>query len=122
MYTNIPTNTAIMLIAKHIRKSVTEERPKQNDALIAALKLVMLNNIFCFGDMTFKQLNGTALGTPPAPPYATIYYGIHEKTFYQNTTNMSYSINDLSTMYLVFGYPTPIPKPMSSYGMNSSNL
>ena len=81
MYTNIPTNTAIMLIAKHIRKSVTEERPKQNDALIAALKLVMLNNIFCFGDMTFKQLNGTAMGTPPAPPYATIYYGIHEKNF-----------------------------------------
>ena len=79
MYTNIPTNTAIMLIAKHIRKSVTEELPKQNDALIAALKLVMLNNIFCFGDMTFKQLNGTAMGTPPAPPYATIYYGIHEK-------------------------------------------
>ena len=34
MYTNIPTNTAIMLIAKHIRKSVTEERPKQNEALI----------------------------------------------------------------------------------------
>ena len=62
-----------MLIAKHIRKSVTEERPKQNDALIAALKLVMLNNIFCFGDMTFRQLNGTAMGTPPAPPYATIY-------------------------------------------------
>ena len=81
MYRNIPTNTAIMLIAKHIRKSVTEERPKQNDALIAALKLVMLNNIFCFGDMTFKQLNGTAMGTPPAPPYATIYYGIHEKNF-----------------------------------------
>ena len=25
MYTNIPTNSAIMLIAKHIRKSVTEE-------------------------------------------------------------------------------------------------
>ena len=110
MYTNIPTNTAIMLIAEHIRKSVTEERPKQNDALIVALKLVMLNNIFCFGDMTFKQLNGTAMGTPPAPSYATIYYGIHEKTFYQNTTNMSYSINDLSTMYLVFGYPTPNPQ------------
>ena len=68
MYTNIPTNTAIMLIAKHIHKSVPEEHPKQNEALIAALKLVMLNNIFSFGDMTFKQLNGTAMGTPPAPP------------------------------------------------------
>ena len=81
MYTNIPTNTAIMLIAKHICKSVTEERPKQNEALIAALKLMMLNNIFSFGDMTFKQLNGTAMGMPPAPPYATIYYGLQEKNF-----------------------------------------
>ena len=81
MYTNIPTNTTIMLIAKHIRKSVPEERPKQNEALIAALKLVMLNNIFSFGDMTFKQLNGTAMGTPPAPTYATIYYGLHETNF-----------------------------------------
>ena len=81
MYTNIPTNTAIMLIAKHIRKSVTDEGPKQNEALIAALKLVMLNNIFSFGDMTFKQLNGIAMGTPPAPPYATIYYGLHENHF-----------------------------------------
>ena len=54
MYTNIPTNTAIMLIAKYIRRSVAEERSKQNEALIAVLKLVMLNNIFSFGDMTFK--------------------------------------------------------------------
>ena len=68
MYTNIPTNTAIMLIAKHIRKSVPEECPKQNEATIAALKLVMLNNIFSFSDMMFKQLNGTAMGTPPDPP------------------------------------------------------
>ena len=84
MYTNIPTNTAIMLIAKRICKSVPEEHPKQNEALIAALKLVMLNNIFSFGDMTFKQLNGTTMGTPPAPPYATIYYGLHESKFLPN--------------------------------------
>ena len=52
-----------MLMAKHIRKYVPEERPKQNEALIAALKLVMLNNIFSFGDMMFKHRQ-----TPPPPP------------------------------------------------------
>ena len=70
-----------MLITKHIRTSVPKERPKQNETLIAALKLVMLNNIFSFGDMTFKQMNGTAMGALPAPPYATIYYGLHESKF-----------------------------------------
>ena len=47
----------------------------------ARLRLVMTMNIFTFGDLTLKQLNGTAMGTPPAPPYATIYYEIHEEKF-----------------------------------------
>ena len=39
----------------------------------------MTQNIFTFGDLTFKQLNRTAMGTPHAPPYTAIYYGIHEE-------------------------------------------
>ena len=42
------------------------------------LDLVMKNNIF-LGDSTFWLQNaGTAMGTPPAPNYATLYFAIHE--------------------------------------------
>ena len=110
MYTNIPTNTAIMLIAKHIRTS--EVWPQQNEALIAVLKLVMLNNIFSFGDMRFKQMNGTAIRTPPAPSYATIYYGLHESKFlpqYQNHLVFYKCFNDD-----VLGIWLPHPNPKNN--------
>ena len=82
MYTNIPTHTALNLIGKYLNQY---QRKHNNtypqDAVRAGVRLIMTLNIFMFGDLTFKQLNGTAMGTPPAPRYATIYYGIHEEKF-----------------------------------------
>jgi len=47
---------------------------------LQVLELVMTNNIFSFGDTTWLQLTGTAMGTPAACAYATITYGQHENT------------------------------------------
>ena len=82
IYTNILTHTALNLISKHLAQHQrTINAEYTSDAVQAGLQLVMTLNIFTFGDLMFKQLNSTAMGTPPAPPYATVYYGIHEEKF-----------------------------------------
>ena len=82
MYTNIPTHTALNLIGTNLTQyQLQSNKEYPQDAVRAGLRLIMTMNIFTFGDLTLKQLNGTAMGTPPAPPYATIYYGIHKEKF-----------------------------------------
>jgi hypothetical protein len=47
-------------------------------AVIEALDLIMNNETFDFGDTSWKQLTGVAMGTPAACQLAALYYGIHE--------------------------------------------
>ncbi len=77
MYTNINTDHALEGIATFL-DSHPLARGLPANALIAALELVMRCNIFQFGDTYWHQLCGTAMGTPPAVVYATLYYAIHE--------------------------------------------
>ena len=84
MYTNIPTNRAISIIRTHLIHNSNRYPDVEIAPLIEALRLVMTNNVFTFGDLTFKQKNGTAMGTPPAPPFANTYYGIHEDSFFDD--------------------------------------
>eukprot|EP00957_Ditylum_brightwellii_P023690 1788107-Ditylum_brightwellii.AAC.1 len=49
----------------------------------------MKYNVFTFGDSYWQQIKGTAMGAPPAPPYATVGYNTHEaKMLPQFTANI----------------------------------
>ena len=79
MYTNIDTSHALQVFAIFFR---THDlcRPIRGrvDMILEALDLLMRNNLFQFGDTYWSQIDGTAMGAPPAPAYATIYFTIHE--------------------------------------------
>jgi len=79
MYTNIDTDHAIEVIGAWL-DSISSQLPSNFplQAIKAAMKLVMKNNIFEWGDLYFLQLLGTAMGTSAACMWATIYFAVHE--------------------------------------------
>lgn len=97
MYTNIST-----LLARKTIKLFLDNNPDLvrrakviKYALLEALRIVMTQIIFKFGDTYWCQISGTAMGTPPAPAYATLYFTIHEITFVQSTPEIIYYVRYL---------------------------
>ena len=77
MYTNIKTGPALHRIGQFALEH-KEHLTVHPTVLIDALHLLMTNNVFQFGDTYWIQKVGTAMGLPPAPPWDTIFFGIHE--------------------------------------------
>jgi hypothetical protein len=81
MYSNIPTRRAIEFISEHIRWTSRQFNNVPVEALCEALRSIITSNVFTFGDTSWKQFKSTTMGTPPAPPWANIYYSLCEGHF-----------------------------------------
>ena len=83
MYTNIDPGEGIEVLVKYLTKYNKEAKGKAiNIQLMHELiKLVMHNNVFQFGDSYWLQEIGTAMGTPCACIYATIFFAWFEREF-----------------------------------------
>ena len=82
MYTDIDTNHALATLRMFLEELQEQGLLPENfniDMILEAAKLVMRWNLFEYGDCYFKQLTGTAMGTPAAVMWAIIYYCWHEK-------------------------------------------
>ena len=78
MYTNTRTGPALHHIGQFDLEN-KEHLTVPPAVLMDALRLRMTNNAFQFGDTFWLQKVGTAMGAPPAPPWATIFFGIREE-------------------------------------------
>ena len=81
MYTNIKTGAVLHRIGQFALEN-REHLTVPPAVLMDALRLLMTNNVFQFGDTFWLQKVGTAMRAPPAPPWSTIFFGIHEDTVF----------------------------------------
>ena len=79
MYTNIDPSEGIPTIKNYIHKFSTDIHP--SEFIIDLLNLVMENNLFQFGNTWWRQKIGTAMGTPCACIYATLFFAYYEQTY-----------------------------------------
>jgi hypothetical protein len=79
MYANIDTEHGVAVLTSWLREhgdQLPEATPV--DFLIEALSEIMRNNILQFGDTTWRQKKGCAMGTSAAVNYAYLYVGLLE--------------------------------------------
>ena len=95
MYTNIHAGHALPVILEFLRehelgKAIVLDKDINLGRLEFVIDLVMNNNVFQFGDTFWLQLAGTAMGTPPAPDYATLYFAIFELSLLERLPEIFY--------------------------------
>ena len=73
---NIPHKEGLEDIRTALDKR--EDQTILTDSLILLAECVLKNNVFEHNMRCFKQLQGTAIGTKFAPPYATLFIGYLE--------------------------------------------
>ena len=88
---------------------------------VEAARLVMRWNIFEYGDCCFKQLIGTAMGTPAAVLWAIIYFYPHKKntivpSFAQKMPLLVRYIDDIFLLVLYGGDNRFTPEECIQFG------
>eukprot|EP00957_Ditylum_brightwellii_P098051 7469317-Ditylum_brightwellii.AAC.1 len=78
MYTNLPTKQAIVLIDKYLMENRDIFCHLPITAIRDTLCIIMIMNIFIFGNIHWLQETEASMETPPAPTYAQTTSGTHE--------------------------------------------
>ena len=116
MYTNIPTDFALRAIRTYLTRNKRRFPDLPIKAIVSALTIIMKYSYFRFGDTIWKQILGTAMGAPPAPPYATIFYGILEEMFLASPnllTNLIFYLRFIDDVFGIWRVTNPATNQQS---------
>ena len=70
LYTSIKHEDGLRALAWHIRDS---HSPALRGSIMEVMRLCLHHNYFSFAGLSYHQVSGTAMGSPVAPAYASIF-------------------------------------------------
>ena len=84
LYTNIPLKEGLHLCEQALNKRDLAEKKVKTSNLMRLLEIQAYNNDFQFGEETFLQIHGTAMGKSWAPALADLFMANWEETLFQH--------------------------------------
>ena len=84
LFTNIPVDETIEIIANHIFASCMYFEGFDRSQFIKLLSLSVKNCHFIFNGRIYQQIDGVAMGSPLGPLFANIFMSFHEKSWLYN--------------------------------------
>ena len=78
LYTNVPVNEAIEVCANFLYNGTNEAPPIDKDTFIILAKMSSCNVLMSTHDGYYKQVDGLAMGSPPAPHLANGWLSLYD--------------------------------------------
>ena len=81
LYTNIPHNDGLDACRRFLTSDTYTRNQLPVECILSLIRLVLENNHFQFNNDNYLQKMGTAMGSPMAPAYASLFMGKLEQDF-----------------------------------------
>lgn len=124
LYPNIPIKEGLDFVRKAISR-MRHEIPdiarhlrddKTIDFIIDLLSFILHNNYFVFGSQWYRQLQGTAMGTPAAVPFACLFvYEVEYRVFKATNLKPLFFKRYIDDLFLIFRLPSEANLFFSSF-------
>ena len=85
LYTNIPHDNLKTALRHYLSENPKPDTTPTVQVVIDVAEHVLTNNVFMFEDQIYKQVSGTAMGTPLAPSAANLFMGWLEQQLLQHS-------------------------------------
>ena len=95
LYTNVPGKDAIKIAADRLFDGELQPPPIDKQTFIELLEISSLNVIMSTHHGYYKQLDGLAMGSPPAPYLANIWLSIYDPVIQDNSKMFDRYMDDI---------------------------